>query len=138
MAFCCCGDNFWYLSNSYPIYGYIERKFEPPCCFSRAGSGCYPPCNGDGTAGPDWVPKDSCGIRTQIKYYEIKRDHSGPLSKKVFVKFGFTYKDTCSGYHIGSKKYKLQAESIKCCDYLLTTVQEDTPLPSLEKNNTFL
>ena len=45
MAFCCCGDNFWYLSNSYPIYGYIERKFEPPCCFSRAGSGCYPPCN---------------------------------------------------------------------------------------------
>ena len=76
MAFCCCGDNFWYLSNSYPIYGYIQSKFEPPCCFSRAGSGCYPPCNGDGTAGPDWVPKDSCGIRNQIKYYEIKRDHS--------------------------------------------------------------
>ena len=76
MAFCCCGDNFWYLSNSYPIYGYIESKFEPPCCFSQAGSGCYTPCNGDGIAGPDWVPKDSCGIRTQIKYSEIKRDHS--------------------------------------------------------------
>ena len=72
MAFCCCGDNFWYLSNSYPIYGYIERKFAPPCCYGAPS--CSPSCNGDGIAGPSWVPKDSCGIRNQIKSrYQIFR-----------------------------------------------------------------
>lgn len=64
---------------------------------------------------------------------KIEREHRTPLSQQVLVKFGFLFNESSSGYHLGVQKVALASEQLECPDWLLSAVQEDTPLPSTSK-----
>lgn len=68
---------------------------------------------------------------------KITREHTTPLSHSVLVKFGFFLKESGSGYHLGNQKVPLTAEQIECSDFLLSAVQDDTALPSLERSGNY-
>ncbi len=63
---------------------------------------------------------------------KIRREHLTPLSQNVLVKFGFSFNENHSGYHLGEIKVPLQTEQLQCSEWLLTAVQEDTALPQMD------
>lgn len=63
---------------------------------------------------------------------KVEREHLAPLSSQVLVKFGFVSNEK-SGYYLGKSKVHFD-QNLRCSDYLLQTVMENTALPTLEKS----